>query len=332
MEYILLTIFLVSFITTLVLTKLWIKIAKKENFLVKDANKHKNPLVPSSGGIAPLFGFIIGVLFYVAISIFYFKRQINLVEVFALLTMVLIISFIGFLDDITGGWKKGIKQWQKPLLMLPAALPLMAIKAGESTMAFPIIGNVNLGYIYPLILIPIGVMGASQGFNILAGLNGLSVSLGGIILLTLGFIAWQLNLSWIAIIAGAMAFALLAFYIFNKYPAKVFEGDVLRYPLGALIAGIAILANIEKAALILFIPFIIELAIKAKHKLKTECFLIPNEDNSLKAGKKIGSLTHIMFLMLSKIRKKVYEKDIVNALIIIEILLCIIAISTMVYV
>lgn len=332
MEYILLSIFAISFIVTYVLTKLWIKLMLKEKLLVKDVNKFKNPLVPDSGGIAPLFGFIAGVLFYIGFSIFYFHRQIHLVEIFALLTTILIIGFIGFLDDFTGGWKKGIKQWQKPLLTLPAALPLMAIKAGESTMMLPLVGQINLGYIYPLILIPIGIVGASQGFNMLAGLNGLSSGIAVIILSALGFIAWQLGISWVAIIAGAAVFALLAFLIFNKYPAKVFDGDVLLYPLGALIAGVAILANIEKAVLILFIPFIIELFIKAKHKFKSECFLIPQEDGSLKAGNKIGSLTHIVYLFLSKIKKKVYEKNIVNTLIIFEIILAIIAISVVVYV
>lgn len=332
MEYILLTIFALTFIITYLSTKIWIKLAYKENLLVKDANKYNHPLVPSSGGISVLFGFLVGILFYVAISIFYFHRQIHLLEVFALLTTILIIAFIGFLDDFTGGWKKGLKQWQKPLITIIAALPLMAIKAGESTMAFPIIGNVNLGYIYPLILIPVGVVGASQGFNMLAGLNGLSSSLAAIPLLALGFISWQLGNSWVAIIAGTAAVALIAFLIFNRYPAKVFEGDVLRYPLGALIAGVAILGNIEKAAVIMFIPFFIELAIKLKHKLKSECFLIPNEDGSLRHQGKIGSLTHIIYLLLSKIKKKVYEKDIVNALILIEIILAIIAILNGAYI
>jgi UDP-N-acetylglucosamine--dolichyl-phosphate N-acetylglucosaminephosphotransferase len=99
------------------------------------------------------------------VSIFVFKRTAHILEIFALLTTLLVIGFIGFIDDFIGGWKKGLKQWQKPLLTIPAALPLMAIKAGYSTISLPFFGSLDLGLIYPLLLIPIGIVGASQGFN-----------------------------------------------------------------------------------------------------------------------------------------------------------------------
>ena len=321
MEYILFSIFLVAFICTFIATKIWIYVAHKEKLLVKDMNKPKYPLVPKSGGIAVLAGFIAGVLFYIGFSTFYFHRTINLIDIFALLTTCLIISFIGMLDDFVGGWKKGFKQWHKPLLTLPAALPLMVINAGQTTMLFPIFGLINLGLLYPLLFIPAGVVGASQGFNMLAGLNGLEAGMASIILFALGYIAWQLGKSWLAIIAITMVAALLAFLIFNKYPSKVFTGDVLLYPLGALIACIAILGNMERAALILFIPYFIEFVIKAKYKFKSECFLIPQRDGSLEPSGKYGSITHIIGAIIKKIKGKVYESDIVLFLFISELIL-----------
>jgi hypothetical protein len=59
------------------------------------------------------------------------------------------------------------------LFPIIAALPLMAIAAGETTMFIPFFGIINLGIIYSLIVIPIGVTGASNAFNMLAGFNGL---------------------------------------------------------------------------------------------------------------------------------------------------------------
>ncbi len=50
-----------------------------------------------------------------------------------------------------------------------------------------------------------------------------------------------------------MVGALLAFLWFNWYPAKVFPGDTLTYSVGALVACIAILGDMEKIAVILFI-------------------------------------------------------------------------------
>lgn len=328
MEYILFSLFVISFLVTFLIIKIWIKNALKQNLVVKDMNKYKHPLVPAFGGIAVIVGFLAGVLTYIGFSVFYLKRTAHLVELFGILTTILIISFIGILDDFVGGWKQGFKQWQKPLLTIPAALPLMAINAGVEKMYIPYFGIIHTSYLYPLLIIPIGIVGASQGFNMLAGLNGLEVGMASIILLTLGYLSWQVGNSWIAIIAGITVFALLAFLLFNKYPSKVFTGDVLLYPMGALMACIAIVGNLEKAALILFIPYFLEFFIKLKNKFKSECFLIPKQDNALESPAKIGSLTHIILILLKKIKSKVYEYEIVTALWIIEIILAVIVILT----
>ena len=213
------------------------------------------------------------------------------------------------------------------MLTIPAALPLMAINAGVEMMYIPFFYAVHTGYIYPLLIIPIAIVGASQGFNMLAGLNGLESGMAIIILFTLAYLAWQTGSPWVAIIACCALFSLLAFLIYNKYPAKVFPGDVLRYPLGALIACIAIVSNLERAALILFIPYFIELIIKAKNKMNTECFLIPNKDSSIEAPR-IGSFTHLIAKFLSKIKTKVYEYEIVFTLWTLEIILAIVVILT----
>ncbi len=326
MERIFFIIFALSFLVTFITLKVWIKIAKKQGLIVKDMNKFNHPLIPTFGGIAVLVGFLAATLFYVGISIFYFKRTIHLIEIFAILTTILIISFIGMLDDFVCGWRKGFKKWQKPLLTFPAALPLMAINAGVEKMFFPFFKAVHTNLLYPLVIIPSGIIGASQGFNMLAGLNGLEAGMASIILFTLGFLAWQIGSSWVAVIAGITVCSLLAFLVFNKYPARVFSGDVLLYPIGALIACVAIVANLERAALILFIPYFIELVIKSINKLKTECFLIPNPDNSLEAPNKIGSFTHIMLKFLKLFKSKVYEYEIVFAFWILEIILALVVV------
>lgn len=320
-------LFLLSFIVTLILTKLWIKIATREQHMVKDVNKLGNVMIPYSGGIAVLSGFVFSVLAYVAISIFYIKRETHLVQIFAILTSLLIIGFIGFLDDNLGGWRKGLRRWQKPLLTLPAALPLMAIKAGDTVMSIPFIGKVDTGFLYALVLVPLGVVGASQGYNMLAGLNGFDAGMGAIILSTLSYVAWKTNQQWLAIIVMCMVFSLLAFLYYNWYPAKVFSGDTLIYALGALIAAVAIVGNMERVALVLFIPYFIELLIKLRVRLNAECFLIPQKDGSVKRPAEVGSFTHVMTGLLSMFRKKVYEYQVVLAFYVLELMLVVIALN-----
>jgi len=309
----------VSFITTLLLTKLWIRAAKRFGLTGKDMNKLNGKQVAEEGGIAVLFGTVAGIFAYIFFKTFFLKTETHITLIFAVICSLLFAGFLGFIDGILG-WKKGLKQWQKPFLTLPAAIPLMVLDAGHSTMTLPLIGLVNLGIFYPLIFVPIGIMGAANGFNMFAGMNGLEAGMGAVILSALGTIALFTNQPWLALIAFATVAALLAFMLFNKYPAKVFPGDVLTYSVGALIAMLAILGNMEKAALVLFTPYFIELVLKARYKFKVESFCTPQPDGTLKVPEKIGSLTHIY----AKIFKT--ETAAVRAILATEIILAAIAI------
>ena len=321
MEKILFLSFAISFFTTLLVIPYWIKRAKKANLLGIDMNKHKKTEVAEMGGIIVILGFIFGVLYYIALRTFYFSFDKTTLPILAAITTVLIITLVGVIDDLLG-WKIGLRQYQKPILTLIAALPIMVINVGHTEMLLPIIGLVDFGLVYPLIIIPIGIVGASNGFNMLAGYNGLESGMGVIILSTLGFVAWQNNLGWVSIIAFCMVFSLLAFLIYNKYPSKIFPGDSLTYSAGALIAIIAILGNMEKIALILFIPYFIEFILKARGKMQKESFAKPDEDDSLTLRyNKVYGLEHVMVLIWNKIRGKCFERDVVYSLYLIEIIL-----------
>jgi len=294
MEYILLICFTVSFFTTYFMTPLWIRASKRAGLIGKDMNKLKDLEAAEVGGITVAAGFMGGVLCYIGLSTFYFHTEAQLISLLAMMSTVLGMTIIGLLDDVLG-WKEGLKQWQKPLLTLPIALPMMAINAGHSVLVLPLLGAVNFGVLYPLLIIPIGIIGAANGFNMLAGLNGLEAGMGALILGTLGIFAWSKGTSWITMLAFCMVFALLAFLFYNWTPARIFPGDTLTYTVGALIACIAILGNMERAALVAFTLYFIELLIKARGGFKGECFGVPQKDGTLAPpdGRR-DSLTHLV--------------------------------------
>lgn len=316
---------LFAFLLSITLTNWWIKVAKNNRLLGKDMNKYSKPLVAEAGGIAAICSIIFALLFYIFLKTFVVRTELNVINISIFVITLLLACFIGFIDDILG-WKKGLKQWQKLLLTLPVAIPLIVVNAGQSTMSVPFIGGINLGLWYPLVLVPLAIIGASNGYNILAGYNGLETSLGIVIFSALGIITLMTGQMWLAMIAGIIVFALLGFFIFNRYPSKIFPGDSLTYSLGAAVACFAILGNIEKLALILFIPFIIEGFLKLRSRLKAENFGIPNKDNSLDAPyKQTYSLTHLAIKMLKKIKPyhKVYEIDVVRTIVLFEALIAI---------
>lgn len=313
MDVILFTPILISLLATLLILPKWINKAKKIGLVWEDMNKYKKPKnVAGSGGVIVVLGFVLGALFYIFLKTFYFRDPIKVVEIFALTTSVLMLAGVGLIDDLFGWWHGGLSKRFRLLICLIAAIPLVVINAGNSSVSIPFVDGTNLGWIYALFIIPLGIVGASTTFNFLAGYNGLESGQGIIILTALSFVAYFSGNSWLALIGLCLVFSLFAFWIFNKFPAKVFPGDVLTYPVGGMIAIMAILGNMERIAVFFFIPYIAEVVLKSRGKLKKQSFGKPNKDGSLEMPyDKVYGLEHFGIWVLKKIKRKVYEKDIV---------------------
>tara|TARA_Y100000310_G_C20697169_1_gene826501 strand:+ start:2065 stop:3081 length:1017 start_codon:yes stop_codon:yes gene_type:complete len=327
MESLLFISILISFILTAIILPKWIKKTRKIGLLWEDMNKFNHPKkVVSSGGVAVVMAFIFGVLSYVAIRTFILKIDGLSLNIFSLLTVISILAIIGLTDDLLGWRHGGLSARLRLFLAFMASIPLVVINAGSHEITIPFLGVMNLGILYPLILVPIGIAGATFTYNFLAGFNGLESGQGIIILTFLSFIAYVTGSSWLSLIGLCMVAALLVFYMYNKYPAKVFPGDILTYSVGALIACMAILGNFERIAVFVFIPYIIEAGLKSRGRLKKQSFAIPNKDGSLELPyKKVYGLTHLSILILQKFKKKVYERDVVYFIFIIQILICLLA-------
>src|SRR3989304_9855906 len=194
MSELLVATIVISFLSTFLFVPYFIRFLRRAGIVGRDMNKVNKPEVPEMGAPMIVLGFLAGIFFYTWVNVFIYKNTQQLIEVLAAISTILIITIVGMFDDLSvllnergkGKFKNhkrmGLRQWQKPLLTLPAAIPLMAIMAGNSTMIFPLIGQVDVGIFYPLIVVPAVVVGASNGVNILGGLNGLEASLGFVIL------------------------------------------------------------------------------------------------------------------------------------------------------
>ena len=174
-----LLISLVSFITTYFIIPEYIKRAKTVGIVGVDKYKKEKKKIAESGGITILFGYL-SALF---LSLYFFQELT--VEIFAVTTTVLLVVLIGIIDDFYKiSWRT------KTLLPLFAASPLIAIKAGTTLMHMPFIGAVDFGIIYTLILIPLGITGAANAVNMVAGYNGLETGLGIITISALSVIGY----------------------------------------------------------------------------------------------------------------------------------------------
>ncbi|MDI6825932.1 MAG: hypothetical protein QMD36_01910 [Candidatus Aenigmarchaeota archaeon] len=317
--------FLISVVISVFLTKSLISFFERNEIIALDLHKKRKPRVANSGGIPVSISLLIGLMFFVAVQTFLFKVTNQTVYLFASVLTILLITIVGFFDDlnkadvVVGKTKirKGLKQWQKPLFTLPAAIPLMVVNAGETTMSIPLIGPVNFGIIYPLILIPLGVMGATNAINLLGGFNGSEAGMGIVYCLFLGIYAFLNNELVSAAIFFSTVGALVGFLRYNWFPARILPGDSLTYCLGAVVASGVIVGNMERTGTIAMTPFIIEFLLKLRSRFKASCLGRLRNDGKLDSpyGRKIYSWTHIIMNL-----KKLTEKEVTIILILIQLI------------
>ncbi len=307
---------LISFFTTLFLMPFWIKKARDIGLLWEEMNKINAEKVAGSGGIIAVLGFIVGTLIYIAYRVFYLQASNDfLIAIFALITVILILAGIGLVDDLLGWQRGGLSIRSRLILILFAAVPLVVINAGESSFSLPFLGTFNLGIFYPLIIIPIGIVGAATTFNMLAGYNGLEAGQGILLLSALGFAAYITGNSWLAFVSLLMIICLLAFLLYNLNPSKVFPGDSLTYAIGGLIAIIAILGNLERLAVFIYIPYILEVFFKLRGGLKKQSFGKPNKDGTLDLRyNKIYGLEHLSIWLMKYFGIKPTENKVVYSI------------------
>jgi len=276
MKFVLLLSVFIAFFVVWYLTPWFIGYLRRIGLVVKDQHKEGKPLIPISGGLPVFLGIFFGIMFAIFVQTFYYHSTDRLIDLLAFSTSLFAITFVGFFDDLLVRKDKeassGLKQWQKPLFTALAAIPLMVINAGTTVIGIPFFGAVDVGLLYPLVLIPIGVIGASNMVNLLAGFNGLEAGLGIIYLGNLSLYAYVHGAEVAALIGVITCAALFAFLLFNFFPARIFPGDSLTYLLGGVLASMAILGNMEIAALLVSIPFFIEFLLKARGRLQKQSY------------------------------------------------------------
>lgn len=258
-----LLLFVCSLLVSLFSFPVVIPALKRAGITGKDLHKPGQPEVADMGGLVTTSGFCAGI-----VLVIFLKSFANLFDVIDLqyllgaLFTVLTALLIGILDDLIS-----VRQWLKAIMPLFCALPLMALKVGDTTINIPFVGQTDVGIIYSLVLVPIGVTIAANGVNMLAGFNGLEAGMGLVSMAALSFIAFHLSeITALAVLLAALG-ALLATLRYNWYPARMFIGDAGTFSIGAIMASAVIIGNFEMAGVIVMIPHAVDFFIKAANRL-----------------------------------------------------------------
>lgn len=317
-----------SALITYIALKWWLAKAPLVGLLGRDMNKPDRPEVVEAGGLAVVLGAAFGVMAVIALRV-YVWGTLTEVQHFAIVLVLLLAGLLGFLDDLLG-WKRGISRTSRVLLTAPIALPLVVIKSGVSIVHLPLVGTVDLGPLYALVLVPIGIMGASNAFNMLAGYNGLEAGQAVILTLSAATFCALKGIRDVVPLLLPMLTSLLVFLRYNLYPARAFPGNVLTYSFGAYFASMVVVGNFEKFGLTVFVLYFVELALFLRglaNGVYKENFGLPRPDGSLEPPyDKCYSLTHVAIKLLKATRGRATERGVVLLVWLLQALVCVISI------
>ena len=239
-------VFFVSFITCFIVTKFFIKKFRRigaKPYVVPDMYKKGKPQVPNLGGLAIIFGIVSSLI----VSQFLIQSVEKLLIFYF---VVLTYGIFTLTDDLVDVGRKS-KIFVPFFLALPIAL--LNIDTSLSLGFF----QIELGAIYTYIVAPLYLMVVANLVNMHSGFNGLQTGLSGILLITIFLkiiMKHGLDATYFALpILGAV----LAFWYFDRYPSKIFLGNVGSYTIGSAIGGLLILNNIEFFGVVILIPHII---------------------------------------------------------------------------
>src|SRR5438552_12326427 len=272
---------MVSFVAVCLFLPWLIKSLRGTTLVGKDLNKPHSPLVPEMGGIAALLGLHAGVP---VLAVLTAPVATNAVF-FAALRACLGAGIVGLMDDMFR-----LRKRSKAILPFVLALPLGAVVyASKNTVLL----GVDIG-ILMAIAVPLGVTSASNAANMLEGFNGLGAGLGIIMTSSLIVLAMITGAQEGLFLLFPLLGALAAFLWFNRYPARVFPGDSLTLFTGATMACAAIISppSLKTFGALLFIPMIVEFALKFRGHFLGENYGEIGADGRLAWTGRIESLAH----------------------------------------
>lgn len=210
----------------------------------------------------PTMGGIIIVLSISITSLFYIR---DYKEIIPVLFVTIGFGIIGFLDDYIKVVMKrsmGLRAWQKLVgqVLVTGIFGYYLVNSVEdyTLMLIPFSGGkyLDISYLF-LPMLFIVVLGTVNGSNFTDGLDGLESSVTLLIATFFTVVAIGTS-SGISPITGAVAGSLMAFLLYNVYPAKVFMGDTGALALGGFVAASAYIMKMPLFILLVCLIYLVE--------------------------------------------------------------------------
>ena len=252
---------IVTFILTLVGIPAFIRFYHKAHIsgqqMHEDVKQHQAKAgTPTMGGTVFLLASVLSSFVTALIS-----KELSSAALMVLFILAL-YGIVGFLDDFLKVFRKineGLNPKQKLALQIIGGIVFYFFfdthGGGDllNVFGFPL----HLGYLYIAFTL-FWLVGFSNAVNLTDGIDGLASISVTISLVAYAVIATVQHRLDILIVILSMIGGLLAFFIFNHKPAKIFMGDVGSLALGGMLAAISIALHQEWTLLIIGIVYVFE--------------------------------------------------------------------------
>jgi UDP-N-acetylmuramyl pentapeptide phosphotransferase/UDP-N-acetylglucosamine-1-phosphate transferase/lipopolysaccharide/colanic/teichoic acid biosynthesis glycosyltransferase len=216
-------VFLISFLTTLVLIPFLIRLARRLDFLDYPSvlKVHTKP-TPLFGGLATFFGFCIAQL--IGLHLFSLPFNPDMVGIFV--GGALVVAF-GLVDD-----KRGLSPSYKFVGQIIAAVLFLILSHNTKILT---------GSNWDMLILIIWVVGLMNAVNFLDAMDGLCAGISFIAASAFLVIALFNHQPYSVLLALSLMGALLGFLRYNWTPAKIFSGDAGSMFNGFILACLGIL-------------------------------------------------------------------------------------------
>ena len=191
--------------------------------------------VPRLGGVAVFAGFLAALIFAVVMDRVFHRSVGATPPYFWRLTLACVILFvIGLTDDL-----RGVRPTLKILGQVLAALIVCPSSIAITTLHLPPNIEFSLGWMAMPVTI-LWLVGMSNAFNLIDGLDGLAAGVGVIALAAIAASGAVVGRPAVPVYAIALAGALIGFLRFNFAPARIFLGDSGSLVVGFLLAFLSV--------------------------------------------------------------------------------------------
>lgn len=223
-------LFLIAFVASWLIYRPILDIAKTKNMTDNpDARKLQDSPVPVLGGIAVFFGVVVGLC--------YFKTMLNYVSLFPLLGAMVIMLYVGTIDDIAD---------LKPVtrLVVEVGVALLLIYGNRMTV-IDFDGLWGIGRLPIAVAIPLTVVmcvGVVNAVNMIDGIDGLVASMSVFAVACFGLIFFLSHDYSFAALSAVTVGALLPFVFHNVFgrESKMFMGDGGTMMVGIMLSSMVI--------------------------------------------------------------------------------------------